>query len=131
MVFEQKKSILRPEGHSSVLYAPFPYFINVRHFPDFWLHKVVDSSGQIDFHLKFVNFYKDQKSRKSKYFSLIFRQESRNGKSQSHDNIEWDFSSDSDIAGNSSMERPKRRSKALSRNNSITFADRDQVMYMK
>ena len=39
--------------------------------------------------------------------------------------MEWDFSSDSDIAGD--MERPKRRSKALSRNNSITFAERDQV----
>ena len=46
-----------------------------------------------------------------------------------NDNVEWDFSSDSDIAGNSQMDRPKRRSKALSRNNSITFADRDQVMY--
>ena len=61
----KKKSILRPEGHSSVLYAPFPYFINVRHFPDFWLHNLVDSSGQIDFHIKFVKFYKNQKSRKS------------------------------------------------------------------
>ena len=52
---------------------------------------------------------------------------SRNGKSPSHD-VEWDFSSDSDIASNNPNEqRPKRRSKPLSRNNSITFADSDQV----
>ena len=55
---------------------------------------------------------------------------SRNGKSPSHDD-EWSFSSDSDIASNNSNpneQRPKRRSKPLSRNNSITFADRDQVI---
>ena len=51
LVFRQKKNQFKTWGALlGLCSAPFPCFINVRHFPDSWRYKLVDSSCQIDFH---------------------------------------------------------------------------------